>query len=816
MSVLIEHLSDVRCASGSVSYGFVTPIVMGGRIEIRHDETGSFQCRIPETSSTAALIELLHVLRVREPSGEIREWRVRRVQSGSGPGRNVRSVTAYPIALDLGNVLVRPITGQQPFLNLGAAARTVTEIIDDIVLPALVVDGITWVSRGTVETTDVIDIEPGVRTPLSLMREIEKQTAFEFRLRRRTNDTGYEIDVLERIGSGATVVTLQVQRNLFGIDQDFGGESLSTEIVPIGLTPTDSDEPATMERAVWRIEAINGASIDIVPHRGGTLPVGRDGRFVGNYALREDGALVQITGSTAPKTIMLTSAGGFNVGDHIEIRKDSTGTLLIGIAEAGAVRPVTRTVEVSEGRGERNHVPNPAAAAGSHTTDVVSAQVVSTAANGSNTNVTLKNLPPSTTISAGDSYLGFGLGVRSVITGATSDGSGNATITIQGSYSATADSEVSVYRTGVLPTGWATSGFNIWQRAQIGAADISGFVNGSQSNVRRVLVSGLPPNVRIDAGDLITFGSQGPHFVTGSTIADGAGGANIEIVLGTPFGGERINVTHNDNVTITRPAPVTSDIGAFGPIAPIMRDGSPAQTPFRSPLYTVRHTAPQETLWFSAQIAYIGEQYQGVSPIVLDPALAPHNFTPARLELIDDTGALLESIDDVPRTLNVGVTIITLRKRYDLTATKRLALRVRPVLYGGVGTWRPVAPFTQILWTMIHIGPDPAPPVTDHSHGTELAQRAIDALELYGPETGQVIELEGYDLARDSGFITVDEELTIGGDVRLVQSNDLSDVRTSRLIGLRWDPAQPKSLQLILDTKPRELSRLLGGGVSGT
>lgn len=812
---LITLWSDAPAAAGAQLLDVVDGLdPQESEIERWFNETGHLQFVVARDARWLSKVELLHVLHVRNPLGAEYDFRVRKIYRGRGPGRNRFVVAAEPIAEILGDdVIMETTVGGESTLLLGGS-YTPEGWVTQKWLPRLYAAGKTWIDAGTFDFQQEVPLAAAVRTTLSGIREIEKATQGEFQFERLSSGL-YRIHILSRVGTGAKRIVLSVERQLEALDMEEGGDQLATEVVPLGAVPDGGIEAATIGRSAWRVTAVDSGTGDLTLEapRGGDGPFLMDGQFAESgregYVLAQDATLHQVLATTAPDTVRVGSPGSFAVGDHVEIRADAAGTLTTGLRDPTAAKTLQRTWPTTEYRGERNYLPNPAGAEGVFTADSMSGRAVSYTPNAPNTDVTAKELRNSASLASGDVFVkwsGAGWWIGTLVGPATVDGSGNVTVTVTGSFTVALNDEVQIYRSGTLPTGWTRVGHQIWHPIALiqGGGSSAGAANGSQTSVRRLAVSGLGPDEPFYTGYQVDVNGT-TCWLLSRGVADGAGDAELELDT-------RVTVTDGDPVFILAPD-LESEIGAgMGLVVPLWKGNLTAGlASIDAPLYTIRADPVENRLWYRAGLAYLGTG--DLAAFTGSPG-GPYSKSPAKLQLIEAgvPPAVLDGFDDSPRTLDPGgVTEISLSDQFTLAATRRLAVRLTGVLDEQPNLWRPGPPFTVARWAMEHLGPDGTAPPVDGSHATPLWQLGNGVLDSNGPATGTVFEVYGQNLALDARYVTVDETPTLGADVR-IYDEQLGVNKDARLLGHRWWPGRDARMQLIVDTRPLELTKLLEEG----
>jgi hypothetical protein len=261
--------SDVECAAGASALAWV-PVgqLVGLTAQASVDGQDSLSVAVPLAHRGAAHLTRGRVVRVvTDDPADYEEWRVSDTED-STDGR-LRAAKCDPIALDLSRALyvARTSTGETT-TDLSLIDVTVTEVLDGPVRDALDAAGLTWITTGTVEPTSTIDIDAEYATAQSLVRQAAAAVSCEVQVT-RNGTSGYEINVVSRIGASAADVYVRTRRNLLSGKRLLSGSLGGTRVIPRGR---DDQSTRTVGYAFWEVTATTTATITVRDPRGTGFP----------------------------------------------------------------------------------------------------------------------------------------------------------------------------------------------------------------------------------------------------------------------------------------------------------------------------------------------------------------------------------------------------------------------------------------------------------------------------------------------------------------------------------------------------------------
>ena len=464
------------------------------------------------------------------------EWRLVQIDTGltgvvtlSWVGVPAFLSTLGPVSLQRGRIETSNLRG----INLSAQNYLTT-----FVLPYLQRRGVDWVGLGEVSLDRQYDLSwEGIETR-DLLDAIAEFGEGEWRL--LPVEGGYLIEMVQQVGADAEEVWLSEGVDLSDMRRGRPTEPVCTVVRPMGR-PSPGVEPsrATIETASWRVAAIDGDEVQLVAHRGGRGPILEDDQFAAaipgvapyGYGLMWGDAVSPITDTAAPDLVTVEDASGLSVGEDVMfVRLDeSDGPLALteipspsGIGVSGVI---VRQMDTERG-GSRNWLGNPLLRNG-----VGPAVAVGRWASGTGSSISVTDLPADTVFPAGSQIMVTGNGSGGIspthylqgsrlASDATSNGSGEATLSLVTALSATASTSqppVFILPAPALPAGWepvdagaagarmATALVKSVARSALTATTVGAQDYSANSPFihRRVALDGLAAGDRIYPGDLI-------------------------------------------------------------------------------------------------------------------------------------------------------------------------------------------------------------------------------------------------------------------------------------------------------------------------
>jgi hypothetical protein len=391
-----------------------------------------------------------------------------------------------------------------------------------------------------------------------LIEGLAKEVGAEWRLRRDAPNTRYLIDVVDTVSGVIADIEAREGLNILSLVRQRNRERLFTSIRPSGALPTGSEERANIGWNAWKVTAVSGDDVTVVPHGGGIGAILEDGQHVGLYLEAADGTFHEIEGSVeSTQTFELESGAGasFAVNNDVAIVADDQGTLLTsldspsGIAASGYVQGTVN----SRNLGHRNWVRNPASSEYTNPPFFGGLQFDGTQ---TGTTINFKSFDPNRSVAVGDLIMTAGGVQHSITAPATADGSGNITIELAPTISGGNNVWAYVFeQTSSAADHWfGFGGLKIERGPEVNQ---TANLDGAASSSARVALKNLPPNFVIPAGTRIG------NWVIQDTVADGSGNATVEVF--PPISGA-------DNAAVTLRRPEVPGMGSLVG-CPVFRSG---------------------------------------------------------------------------------------------------------------------------------------------------------------------------------------------------------------------------------------------------
>jgi hypothetical protein len=356
---VLQLWTGPRCEPGAVPLGALRAI----SAQVTESTTSPASLRVvvsAETARAASVSEGTCVRELTEARGE-RWWYVSTVTDADGD--------ASQVVLQCGTLrqllTMRGLVRDGTVFRFSPGPRTVTDLVTTYVLTNLTTDNLSWITLGTIDATDPIEIGDITRaTRAAVLEAIERQTGHTARLRALFTSgilTGFALDVVEDVAAGRPTVPLAVGPQVASIARTREAIRAATVAVPF----TDGGQP--MDSAVWLVDSISGTTPAWLvlrdPLAGAPFPVREDGQFVGSFVRQRDGTQSAILDSRASDSaVQIATVGTIAAGDELSITATSGGATTIELTSpSGLASPRGRlvaTVATRVADGRRNLVQN--------------------------------------------------------------------------------------------------------------------------------------------------------------------------------------------------------------------------------------------------------------------------------------------------------------------------------------------------------------------------------------------------------------------------------------------------------------------------
>jgi hypothetical protein len=357
---IIQVWSAPSCQSGAICFGSLTPWLSAAGSEAQ-GTAPSFRMTVQRTVADDASLSEGRCLRVLSESRGEQWWFVTSVTHDDGDNGLV-TVTAGSLRQLLA---VRGLIRSGSTFNFTAGKSTVSDLLTTYVLTNLADDSLSWLSLGTIEWLDVIEIAALDRASRGVVLDsIEQATGYTVRLRAvytGTALTGFAIDVLADPAAALETVPLSVGAQVATLKRTQDALRAATVTVPFDAAGLP------MDRTIWRVDTITGTAPAWLTLRDTVspllYPIRQDDQLNGLYIEQRDMTRTQITDSRASDSaVQVASVGTIVAGDEITIVKDNTGAALVeltsptGVASARGRLVASVATTVSDAR--RNLVRN--------------------------------------------------------------------------------------------------------------------------------------------------------------------------------------------------------------------------------------------------------------------------------------------------------------------------------------------------------------------------------------------------------------------------------------------------------------------------
>lgn len=358
---IIQVWSAPSCESGAVCFGPLSPWVSASGSEATSTPE-AFRVTVPRAVADAASLAEGRCLRVLSQSRGEQWWLVSSVADSDGDAALV-SVTAGPLRQLL---TVRGLVRDGGTFAFSTGKRSVSDLLNTYVLTNLADDSLSWLSLGTVDYPDLLEIGDLTRaTRAAVLDSIEGQTGHTARLRAVYTGsvlTGFALDVVADPAAGLETVPLTTGANLATVQRTRDALRAATVVVPF----TSNGTP--MDQTEWTVDSVSGTAPAWILLRDGVTgspwPIREDGQLIGAYLQQRDGTQSQITDSRASDSaVQIASVGTITAGDVATIVRDTAGRPVVellsptGVASSRGRLVGTVGTRVTDGR--RNLVPNP-------------------------------------------------------------------------------------------------------------------------------------------------------------------------------------------------------------------------------------------------------------------------------------------------------------------------------------------------------------------------------------------------------------------------------------------------------------------------
>lgn len=357
---IIQVWSAPSCQAGAVCFGALAPWISAGGSEATGTPAG-FRVTVTRDVADAASLAEGRCLRVLSQSRGEQWWFVSSVSDSDGDAALV-NVTAGPLAQLL---TVRGLVRSGSTFAFTPGKQLVSALVSAHVLTNLADDSLSWISAGTFDYPDTIDIGSITReTRAAVLTKIESATGHTARLRALYSAgvlTGFALDIVSDVAAGLDVIPLSVGAQVTQLQRTRDALRAATVAVPFDTAGNP------MERPVWVVSAITGTAPAWIalrdPVTGNPWPIREDDQVNGLYLEQRDGTQTLIADSRASDSaVQVASVGTLAVNDLVTVVRDTAGSAVVEVISPSAVASsrgrLVGTVSTSITDARRNYVQN--------------------------------------------------------------------------------------------------------------------------------------------------------------------------------------------------------------------------------------------------------------------------------------------------------------------------------------------------------------------------------------------------------------------------------------------------------------------------
>ena len=819
-------LSAPEFASNSTIICAINEVVS---VDISQREDGTHELSVIAPVD-AAWLESVKARRVVWLKSEsvVTEWLVNNKSDSLGGAEVlVRCDPLHRILADYGVIEYVSAAGALPHANLGGVNGTIENFLETYVIPALTARGVTWIKTGTIDFTDEqFTLAFDNTTVLGLIAKLAKAASGVWQLSRDEINEWYEIDILESFGQSLPEVWVSEGRSALSLVRQFDREDLRTALRPIGQLAGQEEERATIGMASHPVLGVSTDTLTLGRHgfEGDATvgPISEDGQFaavmdgaVTLYAARyleaPDGTFKAISTTVSPQTVVVATGQGtaFAVGDDVVFVGTSSGTLLTelaspeGIAEYGFVQG---SVELPYA-GHRNWALNPAwRFHGADAPPTAIAGFVDGVHVGA-TSIVVDGFTAGAVIKVGDVFqiTSTALSVDRIITQATVTTSGTVTIVLQNGRSPGDNYPAMIHRMASRTASyWDRLPADIqhahpYRSDRIAISTISclamGAHAGDATDGAYVSLDGIASGVVIRPGYCIERNDSLGRWITAGATVSTDGIARVAVI-------NPLLLSDNQAVTIHGPA-----IGeGSGYVVGQPAGQSTTSIPTLSQDIFVRYVPGiSNKLWACVD-------YEAMSALAAGGGGAASGaglVRPPRIIIADSGGSELAALnaDDWSPTATAEQLSQVLRVAHEITVSTSLKLRFRWPYRDGV--YGHNEPWVWLRFIQLHMGLSESASLVEGSEATKLFYDGQIVLAAHR-QWPAIYTTTNIEMADAFGVDPDTQALAMGSVIRLrAASMGISNVML-RVVGVRYDPFDPRVKQLTLGTAPKYFTDQVG------
>ena len=323
----LQIWTDFEGASGTHLHTIAGAEVLEDFVTVNGREDLTLQ--LPRNSAAWDHIAKRRVIRVEFDDGTIDEYRIAKfdevrstkeysgIVTGEGAIMELNGPGICELIYDSGDVVH----------TFDLLSMTVDDHLDEVILLA----GPSWITKGTVDPTALVDLTYDQFTPLRALQALLEATVTERHLIRQAGGA-YEINVLDQRGGAASVPVIQLGKNLRSSARETDDRETRTRIYPVGAD-TEFGQ-ARIQDARWIVLAVE-TTIDwvimSVTQRGRLVePAWQDDVLNGFYVGNPDGTEIQEILDTVESAnrIFVADASLYAAGEELQLYETAAGKRL--------------------------------------------------------------------------------------------------------------------------------------------------------------------------------------------------------------------------------------------------------------------------------------------------------------------------------------------------------------------------------------------------------------------------------------------------------------------------------------------------------
>lgn len=247
------------------------------------DHSGACVLEVSPDASYLAAARQGRVLRITDERQQPIEYRIQHVAQALD--KPTVTITAEHVIHDLNRYFLWESLGGIPTFVQGATDLLATEFIDNFALPTLLAAGVTYATRGTVQSTRRINLDWTGQTVLWLLNQLIVGTDLDIQYRITNPGSAverYAIDLM-RVGEDVRQPIVIVGENAEALEWAVDGEPQANVVIPQGKIPAGGLEPSNIGEYVARVVSVDGNALALEDPDGNVAPVYATDQMTGLY-----------------------------------------------------------------------------------------------------------------------------------------------------------------------------------------------------------------------------------------------------------------------------------------------------------------------------------------------------------------------------------------------------------------------------------------------------------------------------------------------------------------------------------------------------